>query len=77
MSDWVPIEQWPDCVRMERPGIVFELVNTEGLTLVTPCVVPLPEVPFDWKSLPVRFRAIPEPKPVHSAPIPAPAPRPE
>ncbi len=74
MSDWVAIEHWPDCARMERPGIVFELRNKEGQSLFTPCVQPLPEMPFDWASPPESFRALAEPKPVHSAPLPKPLP---
>lgn len=57
---------------MARPGVVFEIRNAEGLSLFTPCAVPLPPMPFDWKSAPVRFRAVAEAAPEHSAPIPAP-----
>ena len=72
MGEWVPIERWPECAQMEKPGIIFELRNADGLSLFTPCVLPLPQVPFDWKSPPVVFRAIPAPPPVHSSPIPKP-----
>jgi hypothetical protein len=72
MSEWIAIEQWAECRQMERPGIVFELRNKEGLSLVTPCVFPVPEAPFDWASRPVQFRAVAEAPPVHSAPLPAP-----
>ena len=72
MSDWIAIEQWSECVRMERPGIVFELRNEQGLSLFTPCVLPLPEAPFDWQSPPNTFRAVEATKPRHSSPIPKP-----
>jgi hypothetical protein len=71
MSEWMPIDKWPDCVRWERPGIVFELTNAEGRSLYAPCGL-MPETPFDWKSPPTRFRAVEEKPPTHSTPIPAP-----
>lgn len=72
VGEWMPIERWPECLRLAKPGIIFELSNAEGKTMFTPCVMPLPPAPFDWKSTPVRFRAIPEPVPQHSSPLPAP-----
>ena len=72
MGEWIAIAQWQECERMARPGIVFEISNAEGQSLFTPCVVPLPPMPFDWKSAPVRFRAVAEAPAEHSAPIPAP-----
>lgn len=72
MSEWISIAQWQECVNMARPGIIFEIRNAEGQSLLTPCVVPLPNMPFDWKSPPVRFRAVAEPRPEHSTPIPPP-----
>lgn len=72
MGDWIDFDRWPECVEMERPGIVFEVVNADNQSLFTNCVVPL-ETPFDWTSAPLRFRAIPEPKPRHSSPIPKPS----
>lgn len=72
MSEWMAIAQWQDCAKMARPGIIFEVRNSEGQSLFTPCVQPLPAMPFDWKSPPVVFRAIPQPKPEHSTPMPAP-----
>ena len=72
MSDWIPIDEWQRCVDMARPGIVFEIRNAEGQRLTTPCVVPLPQMPFDWKSPPLQFRAVTEPVPEHSNPLPAP-----
>ena len=75
MSEWVAIEQWSECVRMERPGIVFEIRNRDGQSLFTPCVIPLPDKPFDWTSPPVEFRPIAEAPPRHSDPLPSPAPR--
>ena len=73
MIEWIAIDQWERCVEMARPGIVFEMRNAEGLSLFTPCVTPLPEPPFDWKSRAVEFRPAPEAPPVHSAPLPKPA----
>ncbi len=71
MSEWIAIEQWVQCVQMERPGIVFEVRNGEGQSLFTPCVHPL-QTPWDWKSAPVQFRAVPEAPPKHSSPLPKP-----
>jgi hypothetical protein len=72
MGEWISIAQWHECERMARAGIVFEIRNAEGRSLFSPCVVPLPPMPFDWKQPPVRFRAISEQKPEHSAPLPRP-----
>lgn len=74
MCDWVDFSRWPECKEMERPGIVFEVVNGEDLRMLTQCVVPL-DLPFDWKSAPVKFRPVPEPRPRHSTPLPRPADR--
>jgi hypothetical protein len=72
MSEWMAIAQWHECRAMARPGVVFEIRNTAGQSLFTPCVVPLPPMPFDWTSPPVRFRAVAEPMPEHSSPMPEP-----
>jgi len=72
MSEWMAMTEWHACRDMERPGIVFEVQNAAGQSLFTRCVVPLPPAPSDWTSPPVRFRAIAEPAPRHSEPIPAP-----
>ncbi len=72
MADWIAIDQWQRCAEMAQPGIIFELRNAEGLSLFTPCTAVLPQPPFDWKSPPVAFRAVPEPSPGHSRPLPAP-----
>lgn len=72
MGEWVAIEQWNQCLNMAKPGIIFEIRNAEDQWLLTPCVLPLPSVPFDWKSPALKFRAIPEPKPEHSTPVPPP-----
>jgi hypothetical protein len=74
MSDWVSIEQWSDCVLMERPGIAFEVRNAAGQVLTSPCTATLPEAPFDWESPPVEFRPVAEQPAQHSAPIPLPDP---
>ena len=70
VSEWMAIAQWQQCRAMERPGIVFEIQNAAEQSMFTPCVVPMPPPPFDWKSPPVRFRAVTERPPEHSAPIP-------
>jgi len=72
MGEWISIAQWERCRELARPGIIFEISNAEGQSLFTQCVEPLPAVPFDWKSQPVRFRAIPEPAPQRSGPMPKP-----
>jgi hypothetical protein len=72
MSDWIDISRWPDCAKMERPGIIFEVRNGLGQSLMTPCVVPMPALPFDWTSPPVMFRAVEAPAPRHSDPMPEP-----
>jgi len=72
MSDWMAIAHWQECQRMVRPGIVFEIQNREGLSLLSPCTITLPDLPFDWKSPAVRFRAVREVQPIHSDPIPPP-----
>lgn len=72
MSDWMAIAQWAECQRLAQPGVIFEIRNAEGQTVFTPCVMPLPAMPFDWKSPPLVFRAVPEPPPRRSSPIPPP-----
>jgi hypothetical protein len=75
MSDWLAISQWEECQKLAKPGIVFEIRNARGQSMWTPCVVPMPPMPFDWTSPPVEFRAVPEAPPRHSDPIPPPAKR--
>ncbi len=72
MGEWIAIAQWERCAEMAKPGIIFEIRNADGLSLFTPCVQPLPTPPFDWKSPPIEFRAIVEPPPTHSTPLPPP-----
>jgi hypothetical protein len=72
MSEWMAIAQWHECVRLAGPGVVFEIRNAEGQSMLTQCVQPLPQVPFDWKSPPLHFRAMVAERPRHSSPIPAP-----
>jgi hypothetical protein len=72
MTEWMAIEKWSDCKHMIRPGWVFEIQNAAGQTLFADCGSVL-TVPFDWSSAPIRFRAVPQPPPVRSAPIPPPA----
>lgn len=73
MVDWIPIDQWVDCAKMERPGIVFEVRNAAGQMLRTACVPDVPEAPFDWTAPPIEFRPVPERPPQHSAPLPDPS----
>lgn len=72
MSEWIDFQRWTECVGMERPGMVFEVVNGDLQSLMTHCIVPL-ETPFDWRSPPLRFRVIVEPTPMHSEPLPKPS----
>jgi hypothetical protein len=72
MSEWIAIDQWKDCGRLARPGIVFEMRNTAGQSLLTPCVQPLPPMPYGWTSPPIEFRTVAEPKPRRSEPLPEP-----
>ena len=30
MSEWIDIQRWSECARMERPGMVFEVVRMQG-----------------------------------------------
>jgi hypothetical protein len=69
MSDWIPYANWQECVRLEKPGLIFEVVNGEGQSLFTTCSVPL-QLPFDWKSQPVRFRLVAAPPVRRSSPLP-------
>ena len=69
--DWIDFDRWPDCRTLERPGIVFEVENGVGQSLLTTCTIPL-EIPTDWQGAPTRFRPVEEPKPQHSAPLPPP-----
>jgi hypothetical protein len=72
MSEWFDINQWDHCIEMARPGIVFEIRNADGQSMFSPCTKQVPEAPFDWKSSPLKFRAVLEPAPEHSSPIPKP-----
>lgn len=73
MSDWISIENWARCQEMARPGVYFELRNAEGQSLFSLCQPSVPAAPFDWRSPPIAFRAVPEPVARPSAPIPPPA----
>jgi hypothetical protein len=72
MGEWMAIAEWQRCLEMARPGIVFEMRNAAGQSLFTPCVPVVPSTPFDWTSPPLKFRAVREAPPEHSAPIPPP-----
>lgn len=72
MGEWLAIEEWRRCLELAKPGIIFEVRNRHGQTLMTECTPGLPPTPFDWKSPPSLFRAIPEPPPERSSPLPPP-----
>jgi hypothetical protein len=72
MSEWMAIAQWEECQKLSRPGIMFEIRNADGQSMWTQCVVPMPAAPFDWKSPPIEFRAVPQRAPRRSEPIPPP-----
>jgi hypothetical protein len=72
VGEWMAIALWQNCAELARPGIVFEVRNAHGQSLLTPCVQPLPAAPFDWISPATEFRAVPEKPPERSAPLPAP-----
>ena len=74
MGEWLAISQWHECQRLARPNIVFEVQNVDGLSLFTAGTVALPAAPFDWRSPPVKFRAVAKSRPRHSSPIPLPKP---
>lgn len=69
MSEWIDFSRWEECTAMQRPGYVFEVVNSEAQSLLTTCTLVLP-VPFDWSSPPAKFRLVPELAPRHSTPMP-------
>jgi hypothetical protein len=73
MVDWIPMDRWAECSQLERPGIVFEVRNAKGETLLTACMPETPKAPFDWTGPPIEFRPVPEPKPRHSTPLPEPS----
>ena len=70
MTDWIDINQWDRCLDLARPGIVFEIRNAEEQSMITHCTAGVPSAPFDWKSAPVKFRAVVELPAQLSAPIP-------
>ena len=71
-GDWMNMDLWSECARMERPGYVFEIENAQGMTIQMHCAEAIP-VPWDWTSPPQRFRLIVEPEAIRSDPIPPPA----
>lgn len=73
MVDWIPIDQWVECVSMARSGIVFEIRNANGQTLLTACVPEVPKAPFDWAGPAIEFRVVPERPARHSEPLPGPS----
>jgi hypothetical protein len=75
MDEWISFDRWAECATMQRPGYVFEVINSDGQRLVTQCEPNLP-MPFDWRSAPLRFRLVPAAQPRHSDPLPSPSRRP-
>ena len=73
MVDWIPIDQWVECAKLERPGVVFEVRNAQGQSLFTACTPDKPQAPFDWTAPPLEFRPVPETPPKHSSPLPGPS----
>lgn len=73
MVDWIPIDQWVECAKMERSGIVFEVRNAHGQTLLTVCAPETPKAPFDWTAPPMEFRPVPQSPAKHSSPLPGPS----
>jgi hypothetical protein len=71
--DWIPMDQWVECAKLERPGIVFEVRNAQGQTLLTACMPEKPSAPFDWTGPPIEFRPVPEAPAKHSSPLPDPS----
>jgi len=71
MSEWMNIDRWPECTQLQRPGYVFEVVNSDDQRMLTQCEQKLP-VPFNWRSPPVRFRLVEAPPARHSEPLPKP-----
>jgi hypothetical protein len=72
MVEWISIDQWSQCESLERPGIVFEIRNAHGQSLVAVCTRELPHMPFDWTAPFLEFRPVPEPPARHSSPLPKP-----
>jgi hypothetical protein len=73
MVDWIPMDQWAECAKLDRPGIVFEIRNAHGQSLLTACVRDVPKAPFDWTAPPLEFRPVPQAPPKHSEPLPTPS----
>lgn len=73
MVDWISIEQWAQCESMARSGIVFEIRNAHGQTMMTACVPEVPRAPFDWTGPPIGFRPVTQSPARHSEPLPDPS----
>lgn len=71
MSEWIDFAHWQECKALERRGYTFEVVNADEQHMLTSCT-PSVEVPFDWTSLPVKFRMVAEPPLKRSDPLPPP-----
>jgi hypothetical protein len=72
MVEWMSIEQWAECEKLERSGIVFEIRNAHGQSLFAVCTREPPQAPFDWTAPLLEFRPVPEPPVRHSSPLPKP-----
>ncbi len=77
MSEWMAIAQWHECEKLTRPGIVFELKNAEGLTMLSPCVAQVPAQAFRLEVAPGRVPRGRCARPRHSEPMPPPTGRAE
>jgi hypothetical protein len=72
MVEWISIDQWAECESLERSGIVFEIRNAHGQSLLAVCTREPPPTPFDWTAPLLEFRPVPEPPARHSSPLPKP-----
>jgi len=70
LTEWFPISDWRRCAELARPGLIFEIRNSDGLSLFAACSPSVPKAPWDWKSPPLEFRAVAETPAERSAPIP-------
>ena len=72
MGEWIAIAQWDKCLGLARPGIIFEVSNAEGRSLVhTVCGVAATAA-VRLEIAPVRFRVVPEFRRSTRRPLPEP-----
>jgi hypothetical protein len=70
LTEWFPIKEWGRCAELARTGLVFEIRNSDGLSLFAECSTLIPEAPWDWQSPPIEFRAVPQLPAERSMPLP-------